>query len=697
MRGRRRKRRKRKLNVKLLAWMVGGAFLLAASGHSLHALQMRWNAKALLAQATRLEEAGDAANASSSLYAYLKYVPNDAAVEERYGRLLLKISEESNSRSKRPAAARDALLAFDQVLRREPERDDVRRHTIKLALKMRQYKDAERALKELIEAQPPPPDRAELLYQLGQCAENSNKFDGHEGAVDWYRQASTEDPTLIKAYVAAAQVLRDQLQSTQKANEEINKLTTANRNSYIAHLEKYRFLKRKNAEEAATALNAAYELAPNDAEVLFARGQAQEQIGTRDHNAAASKGARTTYERGIEHHPGDLRFYLARASLDYAQGNLQGALSGIHQGLKAKVDANATSAFHRLQLTRMGADVCIELGKLNDAEALIATLNDDTSAEPVRQYQDFLKARILVSNHKWGEASLKLEPLARSFRDQPIMSKRIAVLLGRCFQELQDTERAVICYQDALRLDPGKREAHVGLADIYLAQGNVNEAVVHYRTALRGVAATKRLPLARALLQQNRLLPREQRSWNDFDEILAKADVESPENVNVLVLRAGGLASRGDAKARRVIEQAQKKLPDSLELVTDLADLLLSQNQPEKALEALDRARKRFGDSVELRLAYVHHWRERGGRGGKEAIDESLDAFAALAKDRSEFSESEQIHLEQTLAAAYERFGKFAEATQIRSDRKEGTLPTTREGRARQRTAGDPAKKSAGS
>src|SRR5262249_40778375 len=56
--------------------------------------------------------------------------------------------------------------------------------------------------------------------------------------------------------------------------------------------------------------------------------------------------------------------------------------------------------------------------------------------------------------------------------------------LGIAYKGLNQLAMAVSAYREALKLDPQMVDAHTNLANVFVEQGNLTQAVNHYRTAL---------------------------------------------------------------------------------------------------------------------------------------------------------------------------------------------------------------------
>ncbi len=79
-----RSAKNRRLNVRLLIWILAPTLLLLVGISQLHSFQFRRNSHALLQQSERAESKGDLAKAEEYLTLFLGYRPNHAEALARY-------------------------------------------------------------------------------------------------------------------------------------------------------------------------------------------------------------------------------------------------------------------------------------------------------------------------------------------------------------------------------------------------------------------------------------------------------------------------------------------------------------------------------------------------------------------------------------------------------------------------------------
>src|SRR6185437_7036602 len=129
----------RTLNVRLLLILFAISIPLFGAVHYAHELQVSRNARLLLELADRYEEAGRFGDAANSLARYVQLAPEDTDALARLGRAQLKLGHHIA-----------AFATLEQVLRREPARDEERRDIVTAAMRIGRFADAREHLQEHI-------------------------------------------------------------------------------------------------------------------------------------------------------------------------------------------------------------------------------------------------------------------------------------------------------------------------------------------------------------------------------------------------------------------------------------------------------------------------------------------------------------------------------------------------------------------
>src|SRR5438445_2384150 len=153
-----------KLNIKLLAWVAALALLLALGVFALHSFQARRIADALLWQAQHAEEEEQFDLTAKFLSRYLELQPGDNERRAQLGRVLADAKMATT-----PRGRQRALFVLEQVVTREPERDDSRRLLARLAMALGRYATAHEHLLLLHRAAPKDGELLELLGQTYQA------------------------------------------------------------------------------------------------------------------------------------------------------------------------------------------------------------------------------------------------------------------------------------------------------------------------------------------------------------------------------------------------------------------------------------------------------------------------------------------------------------------------------------------------
>jgi tetratricopeptide (TPR) repeat protein len=617
-----------RLNWKLLAWVGGGAAMLATAVHLLHGFESGRGARQLLPLVGAAEERGDTAGAAHFLGDYLALAPDDLDAQIRYGDLLPRLPG--------PAARGRALAVYEQVLRRQPGRAEVRRGLVRLALELDRLGDAQAHLAVLMRAAP---DDAALEVALGRCQEADKDY-AHASRT--FARSIQHDPHQVDAYVRLARLLRLRLGRPEEADQVIDSLVEANGESFRAYLGRGRYCQEFGPLDAAARdLARAQELAPREPDVLLAVAELAQARGDLD-------GARRQLEQCRELAPRTLRLFQDLGGLEAEAGWRRQAIAYLTQGLTVFPD--------QPDLLLALVELLLEENDQAGSGAIISRLQQlGSSAEQV----EYLHARQLILQGRWAEAVRLLE-WVRGRAPASDLLNRVELFLGLCYEQLDDPEQELTTYRRAVERGPVSPTLHLALGATLAAQDRTDEAVAEYWQAMGMPKAPPAgwTMLARALVERTLRLPPATRNWAETERVLARADKALPGSAEVALLRADVLAAQGEyERAKQVLTEG---LSGSPERAAALADLAGAQGQWDEALRTLDEARKKFGDVVELRLARARTWARRG-------TAEAPARLAEAAHDRGELSAADEERLLRGLADVYATAGDARSATRFRA------------------------------
>src|SRR5262245_60201058 len=451
----------KKLNVKLPVGVAALALLLGLGTLALHSFQSGRIARALLWQAQHAEEEGRPDQAAKFLARYLELEPGANEERAHLGRIL---ADEQTATT--PRARQRALFILEQVVTREPERQDSRRLLVRMAFELRRYQSA---LEHLLVLQKTAPKDGEVLELLGRTHQAMGK---PEEAKDYYQKAIDADIHMVGAYERLALLLRRHPDPASREHRRdpdtiMDRLVANNERSVAARLARWNYFAesgllnpvaslltsppaagendlsrldaptRAKLEKAGQDLVRALELAPDDLDVLLAGSEWERARGRLD-------GARAHLRRGQQLHPEDPRLYRHRAALDLQDGKPVEALGCLREGTKA-VSGRAQAA---LRWTL--ANVLLDQGQPGDARKELERLEKGGSSRPAL---DYLNARLIASDGKWAQAArlferarAALEALPAPDRDTELFLAQTDLLLGRCYDQLNDSERKMAAY-----------------------------------------------------------------------------------------------------------------------------------------------------------------------------------------------------------------------------------------------------------
>jgi len=711
---------KRRLNLRFLAILVGVTACLVVGCHFLHGFQVKRTAGDLKAKALRENAAGEYSEAEKDFHRFLLLVPRDGNARADYG---LCIARDAKSDYQRALLAANALEA---ALLHNPEREDARQKLVEIETALRHYKAAYHHVTILLSGptKQPGPKYAELAYLRARCLDEAGRNEPEnedkpnddfeqDSAAFWYREAKEHDPGRIDSYVRLADLYRRQLKNprnaedvTRKPEHVMKEMVEANKSSYEAYLARARYYRTggsgidMNKDHLTQALLAsqlcslmgsngispgallAGEVAfvgsgPDllllaEQDLLAALNCAPKDAPPADVllEAAAVARARGWVDQaekfvalGLQEdkYPPDARMYMLAAELAVQVGQRDKALTLLGDGVRALAGTP-----DQLELTFRLAELLIAGGKedeLEEAQRYLTDLAKQGAVDPA--ILAYMHGQRLVAKEKWLEATQSLETAKDGLVQRPDVLRKCYLLLGKCYEQLQDPDQQLTAYKLAYTEDTSNSSwlpAAEGVARALLALNKGDEALDAYRKLIPRVPGA-RVVVARLILAQKLSLPPAQRDWKDVDDLLENAVRTMPDSVDVAVLRAQVLTAKAaqnpqDAgrmwdQAANILEAAKKLKPRDPQLWIAQAGLasVRPSGRPEEALNKLDQGKDALGDLVELRLARIR-FLLLGANKDKVAAD-----LETLNKDKDKLSSADQTRLGAGLAEAYTALG----------------------------------------
>ena len=582
--------------------------------HVLHYFQVRRTASVFLREAHRAKEKKQYRSAMENLRKYVNMAPHNAdaadALEE-LGDMIVDLAPN-------PQSAGKAFGVFEELLRDEPNRPEARRRLIDVAMGIGRWSDAEAHVRYLQESSP---QDATLWDLLGRCQAVSGK---DKEAKECFEQAIKLKPDLLEAYSRLASILRQRLSSNKEADACMKKLVTVNPKSAKAHLLNGIYLMGTGATEKAMAsAQRVLKLAPNDREGLYLAAQCAL-------SGKHYKEARAFAERGVKLYKDSAAMYVTLADIDLHLGKREKAIAELQQGLAA--------TNKNVQILWALANLYLDGHKLSEAQTMIGDLH---AAKYQAVMLHYLDARMEFAQEHWQAARVALEAVRPSLGPWPSLQKQADYLIGRCYGQSANTDQQLDAYRRAVLIDPLFVPAHAGIAEIYLAQGQINSAIDEFWQVVRSDRTNDEswVELARMYVLKNLHLNAEERNWEEVEKILDHAGELLPHSAQVAILRAEVLVAQGRTDiAERLLEGLRDANPDKVEFWNVLASLAERRSLWSKAEKLLDDAEKQAGDSVSLRLARAQLLVKRDG-------NKAAPALKALSEKTGKFSEEDRLQL----------------------------------------------------
>lgn len=569
----------RVVNYRFLGICCAAVGVLLASAYYVHGTQVRRNAGQLLKLGQEAREAGELVKARDFYSRYISLVPSNRSVMADYGVLI-------DETRKGVRGGGHVFNIFEDVLRLDPSREDIRRRQVKLAFEIGRFTDAFAHLKVLRQAHP---SEGELDVKAAECQEQMGEF---KPAAETYRMAIEHSPELVDAYRKLALLLYQRLDEREQAGKLLDELVSKNEDdarSWVARAEFRRDVGRYQG--AAEDMRRAIELAPQDLKVLSAAGD----LGYARALAARGEGRQaevervvtetlTTLQGGLAVHTNELELLLRKVLL---QSHFGDASAAFEELTRIVVEHPKEPRVHM-----MLADVSIERGDFDKAKASIDKLPRTPQADALRL---FMRGRIEVAEKKIDTALSTLTEARRFMADSPTLLERADLAIARCYQLLGQVEGELDAYRRIVKENPTSLVGRLGLANAFARSGRLSEAIAEYGQ-LKHMPQV-RLMLARVLILKNLKVSEIDRDWREIEVLLDDARKFGDHPVHETLLRVEMLAGKGLFEdARQLLEAARSAQVDRAEFLTALYEIADRSGDARQAAIYLGQAHEAAGD-----------------------------------------------------------------------------------------------------
>jgi tetratricopeptide (TPR) repeat protein len=635
----------RRLNTKLLFCTLASLAVLLTAVYLFHGHQMHRNSGALMREAERAEQHEDFARAVVHLQHYLAYQPNDTEVIARYALALAKASSSCSARFK-------TFLLLEQVLRRQPERHDLRRHAIQAAIDLNRLADAVRHLQYLLKAKL---HQGDLEHQLGWCQEALGQY---EQSAASFRSAIQHAPQQVDSYILLAELLQRRLDQRDEAAKVMDAMVAANPKAWQAYLARARFhYGRGDLESAERDILQACALAPQQADVLIAGAEMAVLKG----NLTA---AREFVYRSLKLQPFNERMYRSLATLEMRALYPDKAIACLRLGLE-KLPA---SAGLRIQL----AEAYLDQQQPAEAGKILAWVQQNARSPGL---VDYLQGRLLMLDLQWPEAIDKLLRARKRLGLASEWAGGICAALGHCYEQIGEPEQQLAALRTAVMQDSGNLATRLELGKAMLACKMPDDAAMELRnlTLLPNAPVETWVWLGKALIDRIKLQQGVKYPWKEVQDVLEQARWLYDHG------------RYGDADL--VIRRLEKVIPLPAEIVRFGAEIALRNLDPGRALllaqQAVPATARDYRD--QLWLAQVQ-WvaghaalAEETLRLAVKANSRIPDVWVALAHHLARTQKSDEVdklleevlqklpadRLNLTLARVSEAVGRHAKAEEL--------------------------------
>jgi tetratricopeptide (TPR) repeat protein len=591
------RRRRRRLNVRLLAGSLVAGCAVSFALYFWHQHQLGNLASALAERARQLEADGQWSRAASVLHRYWTIKPEP----EILARLAVAYDKARRRGSQQPV-----INLYYRAIGLSPQRVDLRERLAELLVGAGEYSSA-RAQAETALAADPTSAQARKWQALALCGQyRTGQPVGVGQAMDALTQASRALPADVQLAETLAWFCLDESaggrahgsRRIEAGAQVLGHLIEAAPDDPLAYLARHRYRSQAGIPGATDDLLRALELAPDNATILGTAAEAARRQS--DWHAA-----RGLFEKLTHLAPGYGPAYEGLGEVEYLLGNQAAALQVWQRGLDADPD--------NISLMLRIAEASTEFGKLGEAAAALRKLDQilaTLATTGSETHRTWAVAGANLVRAKWQIASgddeaaipaLRLTAAnAANIKGPEVRSIPLSLhacrLLGQVYGRLGRWEEAAASYDRALRMRHDLAEIGLASAKAWQRAGQIDKAILRCEqvTAEEASAPAEAwLLLAQLQLERQLTVPAAERRWEGFESAFELARLRHPTAWQVQLLEADYLLVRNREEARdqalEILDRLDPPPADAVPMGHQLAVIYASMGLMDKAKAALDQ------------------------------------------------------------------------------------------------------------
>ena len=428
-----------------------------------------------------------------------------------------------------------------------------------------------------IEAHSAPTERPLVLQQIARIQQGAGHQDAAIAALEKALALTGPGSWLRQDLESQLIRLHQRYHRTAELEERWKKYAAENPRDLGAYLQLVELYERLgDLEQQRTWLEKLTQLAPKNIEYRSKQARLLVQMDRADDAIAV-------YDQLLKEQPANVDFVLERARLDVQRDATPAAKQRLDALLAARpndesVRARVLEFYQQNHLTDFVEERLVADAATNDEEAVAALAN------------------FYFAEHRDGDARPVLQRLVRS-ADPPARQAAAHARIAQILRAQNDIDHAEIELQTAVQLQPGSREYHFALGDLYVTRGDYEHAQAEFENSVQ---------------RSSNDAERDEADQKLFESLRADASSASPKNGHIAL----------DFSSPAPEPAATESNPALNRFVLSLADAAQSQNT----------------EAAWLRLARWQMW-SRNPRAATASIqkalalnDHSVAAYELLVK-----------------------------------------------------------------